>query len=233
MVSINASECYSVDTQSSTQVSCIVRLFKIPNVIIYTHNRGMIDTHKIITWGIETDQSAEVTKYNENSGNRYSFDTNNNQRTTNFADANLLTLFYSLDKIELTAIASGTDGESKSDTGLIPAREGIFKLTFRGSANSNAAYRSVWNGIISCYSGFNGSDIVKQLNVTLLSEGLGGPSFNSGFTVTPVFWDGTTETTEVTDSDSTAQIRLKITGWATGSEGSSFKGYFIDETPED
>ena len=41
------------------------------------------------------------------------------------------------------------------------------------------------------------------------------------FTITTVFWNGTTETSNVTNGDTNTQIRIKVSGYEVGNEGAN------------
>lgn len=235
MVSLQESETYSIDTQGGTQESCVIRLFSLPNIVRFNNNRGAVDTQALFSWGSTANQSSEISKYKSSAGS-YAFSFLGNQYRTvsrKIADENLLELILQEDEIALSATSSGVSGETITDTTIAPGNAGIFELLFSGNPRAGGAttYRSVWNGAINCYSGFNGSTIVKRLSATTVSEGAGGPSFASNFSVTPVFWDGATELSEVSVSDTTSTIRIKISGWESGQEGASFKGDLVDRTP--
>ena len=232
MVSIRDSELYSADTQGGAQTSCAVRLFALPNIVRFTSNQGLVDVQEVITWGSTANQAAELVQYNASPA-RYSLIFENNQDAS-LGDypANLKPLFAPSSKIALTAAPSGIANESVTDTGIIPSIAGVYNVVFYGNPNAggSSSYRSTWRGSIQVYTGFSGG-IVKRVSAVSLAEGLGGGAFANAFTVTPVFWDGATENTQVATTDTTSEIRLKITGWVTGSEGSSFVGFIEQELP--
>ena len=116
--------------------------------------------------------------------------------------------------------ASGTT--SIVDTGIFRTTEGvgyglaaIYDVFVTGFQNAGAnVYKTIVAGIIAVGTGSSGSEIfyseLLKPNFTGVAE----------FTVSAVFWDGTTESATASDSSTTHQIRLKVDGY-----NASYVGY--------
>lgn len=223
-------ETYSVDTQGGTQTSCIIRLFALPNVLRFRENRGAVDTNNLITWGSTANQAGEIAK-----APFCVFDIDKNQYKlfgTPFP-ANLVPLFSPSSKIALAA-SSTSANTVVCDTNIIASSGRMFDLVIKGNPRGGGSgyYLSTWRGVISAYSGYNGSAEVRRLSILPIQQANGGPAFASAFTVTATFWNGSSSLTEVPTLDATATLRVTISGWETGFEGANLKGYLLEVTPE-
>jgi hypothetical protein len=93
------------------------------------------------------------------------------------------------------------------------------------SGNPNGAgsneYRAVYLGYIIVTTGydFGINNVVQRISYTQIVT---GDAFNIGsLTVSVVFWDGTTETTQQVNGTLTNQIRIKVTGYNSSNIGAA------------
>jgi hypothetical protein len=92
-----------------------------------------------------------------------------------------------------------------------------YRVDFQGNPNAagSGAYLAQHSGILMVYTGWNGSAVTTYIEYTSLANG----SNIGNLTLTPVFWNGTTETSTIGVYTGGVQIRLKISGY-----NSSFPG---------
>jgi hypothetical protein len=139
---------------------------------------------------------------------------------------NLLSL---VGKIYTPTSTSGTtaitDTQIFYNTAVIGYGEGaIYDVAIIGNplTGGSGAYRNTILGTILVGAGWNGSQVVQRISyTTLASMNPGADGFGMGtFTISVVFWDGTTETTFVPHGAGTTQIRIKIGGYQSSYVGS-------------
>jgi hypothetical protein len=99
----------------------------------------------------------------------------------------------------------------------------IYNLVVSGNPNGagSSEYRSVYLGYIYVTTGydFGISSVVQRISYTQV---LTGDAYNIGaLTISVVFWNGTTETTQQTNGTTNNQIRVKITGYNSGNIGAA------------
>jgi len=218
---INSSQTFSIDTQGGSQTSCIVRLFNLPNTMIFQANRGMTDTQQIFTWGVDSaSQGVQIDLYEANP-QRYTFECRSNQPDVlpDRMPENIWVRMRSNLEIQINKTSfSGT--EVTWDSGYRPHdSEGDFMCSIIGGvrAAANPAYRSTITGVLSQVIYFNGSSIVRKLEWNELSSVGGGTAVNL-LSVTPYYWDGATESSEAALGDQSQRIRLKVNGFDSGVE---------------
>jgi len=92
-----------------------------------------------------------------------------------------------------------------------------YKVVFNGNPNGNgsAAYFAQYMGILMVYTGWSGSAVTTYIQYTQLA---GGNNIGA-LTLTPVFWNGSTESSSIGVYTTGAQIRLKISGYNSSATG--------------
>jgi hypothetical protein len=98
---------------------------------------------------------------------------------------------------------------------------GTYLLAVTGNPNGagSSEYRGVYVGYIFVTTGydFGISSVVQRISYTQL---VAGDPLNIGaLTISSVFWNGTTETTQQTNGTTNNQIRIKITGYNSSNIG--------------
>jgi len=90
-------------------------------------------------------------------------------------------------------------------------RGATYLVVFNGNPNAggSGAYFAQYTGIISLYTGWSGSAVTTYINYTQLASG----NNISTLTLTPVFWNGSSESSSIGVYTTGAQIRLKIAGY--------------------
>ena len=114
---------------------------------------------------------------------------------------------------------SSSGGTSIVDTGITYdtgdyggyGRGVIYRLDLQGNPNAagSGAYLAVYSGILMVFTGWNGSAVTTYIQYTSLA---GGNNIGD-LTITPVFWNGSTESSSIGVYVGGAQIRLKISGY--------------------
>ena len=99
----------------------------------------------------------------------------------------------------------------------------IYNLVISGNPNGagSSEYRSVYLGYITITTGydFGISSVVQRISYTQVVT---GDAYNIGaLTISVVFWNGTTETTQQINGTTNNQIRVKITGYNSGNIGAA------------
>ena len=97
----------------------------------------------------------------------------------------------------------------------------IYNLVISGNPNGagSSEYRSVYLGYITITTGydFGISSVVQRISYTQV---ITGDAYNIGaLTISVVFWNGTTETTQQITGTTSNQIRVKITGYNSSNIG--------------
>ena len=97
----------------------------------------------------------------------------------------------------------------------------IYTLVISGNPNGagSSEYRAVYLGYVFVTTGydFGITNVVQRINYTQVVT---GDAFNiGGLTISAVFWNGTTETTQQINGTTNNQIRLKITGYNSSNIG--------------
>ena len=103
------------------------------------------------------------------------------------------------------------------------ANNAIYNLVISGNPNGagSSEYRSVYLGYIFVTTGydFGISSVVQRISYTQVVT---GDAYNIGaLTISVVFWNGTTETTQQINGTTNNQIRVKITGYNSGNIGAA------------
>jgi hypothetical protein len=90
-------------------------------------------------------------------------------------------------------------------------RGATYKVVFNGNPNAggSAGYYAQYIGILMVYTGWNGSAVTTYIEYTPLASG----NNIGALTLTPVFWNGSTEASTIGVYTGGAQIRLKISGY--------------------
>jgi hypothetical protein len=106
-------------------------------------------------------------------------------------------------------------------TGFV--NNGTYFLAVTGNPNGagSGEYRAVYLGYITVTTGFDFgiTSVVQRINYTQIVT---GDAFNIGaLTISVVFWNGTTETTQQVNGTTNNQIRVKITGYNSGNIGAA------------
>jgi hypothetical protein len=98
---------------------------------------------------------------------------------------------------------------------------GTYLLAVTGNPNGagSSEYRGVYVGYIFVTTGydFGISSVVQRISYTQLVTG--DPLNIGALTISSVFWNGTTETTQQTNGTTNNQIRIKITGYNSSNIG--------------
>ena len=95
----------------------------------------------------------------------------------------------------------------------------IYQVTINGNPQNagSGSYRNTILGYISIQTGFSGA-VTQEITWNQIFSNAGNGF--SAFTITVRFWNGTTETTSVSDGTTNAQIRIKVAGYG-GTAGSA------------
>jgi len=116
---------------------------------------------------------------------------------------------------------SSSGGTSIIDTGIYTNTTSIgysvgsvYMICILGNPNAGglSQYRNIYTGYIYINTGYNGGNPTTYINYQQLITGTA--SGIGGFTISAVFWNGTSEVSDVTANDTTTQIRIKVTGYA-------------------
>jgi hypothetical protein len=121
-------------------------------------------------------------------------------------------------------------GTSAVDTGIFRNTAGLgwaegaaydVYVTGNAGAGGSSLYRATQVGLLVIGTGYNVTLTVKD---EIHYQVILAPNFQDvgEFTVTPVFWNGSTEATEFAVAN-TYQIRLKISGFPAGTEGAQLQ----------
>jgi hypothetical protein len=99
----------------------------------------------------------------------------------------------------------------------------IYELVVSGNPNGagSSEYRSVYLGYIFVTTGYDFAitNVVQRISYTQVVT---GDAYNIGaLTISVVFWNGTTETTQQITGTTNNQIRVKITGYNSGNIGAA------------
>lgn len=225
-ITIENNDLYSTDRASDTQTSCVLRLFKVPNCIRFNNNTGMPDTGRMIEWGKGVDQNQELGLLKLTSAKSFTQAGNVTGDLFNrFAPENIRDLFMSGAKVPMSFKAGSDNSEIIVDTTIVPGN-GKYGIEFQanGHAGAGTQYLSSYSSFIMMKVGFSGA-VVKRLEVFNEVCAAGGASFNKSFTVTPYFLDGSTELSEIDVNNSTATLRLRITGFDINAPLNFFRGF--------
>lgn len=127
--------------------------------------------------------------------------------------------------------SGGGSGTSIVDTGITYNtgdyggynRGATYQVVFNGNPNAggSGAYFAQYTGIITIYTGWSGSAVTTYINYTQLATG----NNISTLTLTPVFWNGSSESSSIGVYTTGAQIRLKISGYNSSYTGSDQSVY--------
>jgi hypothetical protein len=108
-----------------------------------------------------------------------------------------------------------------SITGFL--NNGTYFLAVGGNPNGAGSneYRAVYLGYIFVTTGydFGITNVVQRINYTQIVTG--DPLNIGALTISVVFWDGTTETTQQVNGTTNNQIRIKISGYNSGNIGAA------------
>jgi len=110
------------------------------------------------------------------------------------------------------------------DTSLIGFfNNGTYLLAVTGNPNGagSSEYRGVYIGYVFVATGydFGISSVVQRISYTQLVTG--DPLNIGALTISAVFWNGTTETTQQTNATTNNQIRIKISGYNSSNIGAA------------
>ena len=114
---------------------------------------------------------------------------------------------------------STSGGTSIVDTGITYdtgdyggyGRGATYQVVYVGNPNNagSGAYFAQFVGILMVYTGWSGSAVTTYIQYNQIASGT-----NIGtLTLTPVFWNGSTESSSIGVYTGGAQIRLKISGY--------------------
>jgi hypothetical protein len=103
------------------------------------------------------------------------------------------------------------------------SRGATYQVVFAGNPNAggSGAYYAQYMGIIMIYTGWSGSNVTTYIQYTQLS---GGNNIGA-LTLTPHFWNGTSEVSSINVYTGGYQIRLKISGYNSSYVGSDQSVY--------
>jgi hypothetical protein len=143
---------------------------------------------------------------------------------TNKLEATDITSETLIGKNYVQTSTSGTNSIVDTDiTSTTPIvgynKSAVYDIVVSGNPNSSGSndYRYTQIGVIIIGTGFTGT---TKTNISYLKIGNSEATVIPGeLTVTALFWDGVSETTEATINSTTHQIRIKIAGY-TGAVGS-------------
>ena len=135
-----------------------------------------------------------------------------------------ITTPFNLGKAYSQTSGAGT-GTSIVDTGITYdtgdfggySRGATYQVVFNGNPNQggSAAYFAQYTGIIMIYTGWNGSAVTTYIEYTPLAAG----NNIGALTLTPRFWNGSSEVGSLNVYEGGYQIRLKISGYNSGYTG--------------
>lgn len=125
------------------------------------------------------------------------------------------------------ATGVGSAGTSIVDTDIFYAANGntagydkvsVYQVVVTGNPNvgGSGSYQSTVTGILTISTGYDGANVSQFVNFAQTSNVANGIS---ALTVSAVFWNGSSEYTDVNDGTTNTLIRLKISGYASGIEG--------------
>ena len=140
------------------------------------------------------------------------------------ASSGAITTPFNLGKAYSQTSGAGT-GTSIVDTGITYdtgdfggySRGATYQVVFNGNPNQggSSAYFAQYTGIIMIYTGWNGSAVTTYIEYTQLAAG----NNIGGLTLTPRFWNGSSEVSSIGVYTGGYQIRLKISGYNSGYTG--------------
>lgn len=227
-VKVYNSENYSVDTQGGKQKSCIIRLFNLPNFVEYYDNRGHALTEEVITWGsTAVDQQSQIYALTSQLKNfSYRYDHNLEQGAINTYPNNLSGLFGPDSHFTLYP-KLGTSGEVNCDTRLKPRTGQIYELVIKAnpSGGGNSNFASVWMGKVLVATGNNSGTPSRNLLLVEDAKSAGGATFSNNLSVAVKYFDGSSESDFAAVTNNNFRIRVKVSGFQAGYEGSAFTGY--------
>ena len=92
-----------------------------------------------------------------------------------------------------------------------------YQVVYNGNPNGagSSAYYAQYVGILIIYTGWSGSAVTTYIQFTQLAGG----SNIGNLTLTPVFWNGSSESSSIGVYSAGAQIRLKISGYNSSATG--------------
>jgi len=95
----------------------------------------------------------------------------------------------------------------------------LYQLSMLGNPNSggSASYKNIKFGYIIVNTGYDGSNV--KTYITYQEVVNGNSTGIGGFTISVVFWDGTTESSNIAPSSPNVQIRIKVDGYNSGVVG--------------
>jgi hypothetical protein len=122
-------------------------------------------------------------------------------------------------------VTSTSGGTAITDTGIynntavlgwgtgVSAEAAVYDIYITGNPNGggSGSYRGVMVGYVIILGGYVGGAVVQEIRYVETATQTG--TSNNALTCSVVFWDGTTETTSILSSSTSAQIRIKIAGY--------------------
>ncbi len=227
---VENNDVYATATNGGTLDSCVIRLFRVPNQLIYRDNRGMVDTSKIIAWGQGVDQAVELQKLVGTTIKSFVLDGNvTGDLYARFAPENIRNLFEVRGRINFGTITRPDANNIKIDCGIVPLGKTVsFGFTIAPSTAS-PSYRTSVKGDIMVKIGNSGGP-TQRLELVNYAEAKGGSTFVDDIVVTPVFLDSGSEVTEVSSTNDTATLRLLVSSINGNAATAVLQGYFKVES---
>lgn len=225
---VQNSECYSADTQSGTQKSCIIRLFELPNFIVYENNTGHQLTQEIISWdsGVTGKQAKINTLLSKRTGFNFSYNDILEYNAVQPYDDSLACLFGRTLRVPLGYTVT-TAGQVFCETRLRPRNGQVYRLTVKANpaAGGSSEYRSIVTADIHIVTGISGGNAVRRVIVANLTQTPGGATFTSNINVSVGFWNGASKTQDAVVNSDDHRLYVDITGLQSGQETSFVSGY--------
>lgn len=227
---VENNDVYSTATNGGTIDSCIIRLFRVPNQLVYRDNRGMVDTNSIISWGQGVDQDVELQKLVGTTVKSFVLDGNvTSDLYARFAPENIRNLFEVRGRINFGTISRPDANNIKIDCGIVPLGKVVsFALTVAPST-ADPSYRTSVKGEVMVKIGNSGGP-AQRLELVNYAEARGGSTFVDDIVVTPVFLDSGSEVTEVASDNDTATLRLLVSSINGNAATAILQGYFKVES---
>jgi hypothetical protein len=143
--------------------------------------------------------------------------------TTSLATTSLIGTNYPQTSVPVAGTSAVDTGIFRNTAGLGWAEGAAYDVYVTGNTQSGGSslYRAPQVGLLVIGTGYN---VVLTIKDEIHYQVILAPNYQDigEFTVTPVFWNGSTEATEFAVAN-TYQIRLKISGFPAGTEGAQLQ----------
>lgn len=197
---ISSTDGAQITSSGSSQTLNLLNASANPTILRMSNNNGNF-------WDIQNNPSV----------NSLTFDYNDTTRFSINADGSLIIGRQLGNQYSMTS--GGGTGTAIVDTGITYStgdyggygRGTTYQVVLGGNPNAGGSggYYSMFMGILVVYTGWSGSAVTTYIQYTQLMSG-----YNVGpLSITPVFWNGSSEVSSVGVYTTGYQIRLKIAGY--------------------